>query len=121
MSHAYACSRLYGVHLFLVCDYPDIWLHVDAAWLGAAFSCPELRERCRVPAINQYADSLGVNFHKVGTRLLWLFSVILEGVVQWGLVSLDCSGLWVKDRVNLTEALDVTPPFLRSSEGDSGL
>jgi len=85
-----------------LCDYPDIWLHVDAAWAGAAFSCPEFRERCRVPAINKSADSLCVNFHK------------------WGLVSFDCSGFWVRDRKYLTEALDITPPFLRSTEGDSG-
>jgi len=83
-------------------NYPDMWLHIDAAWLGAAFSCPEYRERCRVPAVNRYADSLCVNFHK------------------WGLVSLDCSGMWVRNRGNLTEALDITPPFLRSSEGDAG-
>ncbi|KAF9785098.1 pyridoxal phosphate-dependent transferase [Thelephora terrestris] len=83
-------------------DYPDIRLHVDAAWLGAAFSCPEYRERCRVPAINKYADSVCVNFHK------------------WGLVSLDCSGLWVRDREHLTRALDITPPFLRNPDGESG-
>ena len=50
-------------------NYPEIWFHIDAAWLGAAFSCPELRERCRVPAINKFADSLCVNFHKVQNRL----------------------------------------------------
>ena len=54
--------------LLLVSDHPDIWLHIDAAWLGAAFSCPEYRERCRVPAVNKYADSLCVNFHKVWPR-----------------------------------------------------
>lgn len=101
-------------------EYPDIWLHIDAAWLGAAFSCPEYRERCRVPAINKYADSLGVNFHKVRIRLLLRASAAVDGAVQWGLVSLDCSGLWVKDRKSLTDALDVTPPFLRSTEGDAG-
>ena len=100
-------------------NYPGIWLHIDAAWLGAAFSCPELRERCRVPAINRFADSLCVNFHKVQNGLPFTSS-IAEGVVQWGLVSLECSGLWVRDRKNLTEALDVTPPFLRSTETDAG-
>ena len=47
-------------------------------------------------------------------------SAIAEGVIQWGLVSFDCSGFWVRDRSNLTEALDITPPFLRSTEGDAG-
>jgi aromatic-L-amino-acid decarboxylase len=96
-----------------------MWLHIDAAWLGAAFSCPEYREICRVPAINKYADSLCVNFHKVWDRDSFASSVA-KSVIQWGLVSLDCSGLWVKDRKHLTEALDITPPFLRSSEGDAG-
>lgn len=107
--------------LFLaVRDYPDIWLHIDAAWLGAAFSCPEYRERCHVPAINKYADSIGINFHKVRI-MLWLRApAMADGNAQWGLVSLDCSGLWVKDRKSLTEALDITPPFLRSAEGDAG-
>ena len=106
--------------LLLVGDYPDIWLHIDAAWLGAAFSCPEYRERCRVPAVNEYADSLCVNFHKVRTRFFLVPPAMFTSVIQWGLVSLDCSGMWVRNRKNLTEALDITPPFLRSSEGDAG-
>jgi aromatic-L-amino-acid/L-tryptophan decarboxylase len=100
-------------------DYPYIWLHIDAAWLGAAFSCPELRERCRVQAINKFGDSFSVNFHKARTGSP-LQSSVAERVQQWGLVSLECSGLWVRERKNLTKALDITPPFLRSTEGDSG-
>lgn len=102
-----------------MCSYPEIWLHTDAAWLGAAFSCPELRECCRVSAINRFADSLCVNFHKVWNTLS-VPSSIAKGVAQWGLVSLECSGLWVRDRKKLTEALDITPPFLRTTEGDAG-
>jgi hypothetical protein len=117
-------APMYSPHLISsllsVSDYPDIWLHIDAAWLGAAFSCPEYRERCRVPAINRYADSVCVNFHKVWTRSFLIPSAIFEGAIQWGLVSLDCSGMWVRNRKHLTEALDITPPFLRSSEGDAG-
>ena len=100
-------------------DYPDIWFHVDAAWAGAAFSCPEFRERCRVPAINKYVDSLCINFHKVRVKSLSSLLRPLKAL-QWGLVSFDCSGFWVRDRNNLTEALDITPPFLRSAEGDAG-
>ena len=76
-----------------VLDYPDIWLHIDAAWLGAAFSCPEHRERCRVPAINKYADSLDINFHKVGIVLLLRAFAIAEarctvGIGQFGVFGL---------------------------------
>lgn len=102
-------------------DYPDVWFHIDAAWLGAAFSCPEYRDRCCVSAINNYADTLCINFHKVRNAGLSLPSSITEGVLQWGLVSLECSGLWVRDRKSLTVALGITPPFLSSIEGDAGL
>lgn len=71
--------NLTGV-VYLVLDYPDIRLHVDAAWLGAAFSCPEYREHCRVPAINKYADSVCVNFHKVQIKLPLLASAIVDDV-----------------------------------------
>src|SRR5258708_8806246 len=33
----------------------------------------------------------------------------------------DCSTLWVRDRVALTSALEVTPSFLRSNQGDAGI
>ncbi|TFK23692.1 aromatic-L-amino-acid decarboxylase [Coprinopsis marcescibilis] len=83
-------------------NYPNIWLHVDAAWAGVALSCPEYREPLRLADINEYATSFCTNFHK------------------WGLVNFDCSGFWVRDRKLLTEALDVTPLYLRTKEGDAG-
>lgn len=45
----------------------------------------------------------------------------LTCVSQWGLVNFDASTLWVRDRRYLTDALDVTPPFLRTTHGDAGL
>ncbi|KDQ27987.1 hypothetical protein PLEOSDRAFT_1097003, partial [Pleurotus ostreatus PC15] len=83
-------------------DYPDLWVHVDAAWAGVALSCPEHRESLHLNAINEHAHSFCTNFHK------------------WGLTNFDASTLWVRDRKYLTDALDVTPPFLRSAEGDAG-
>ena len=32
----------------------------------------------------------------------------------------DCSALWVRDRTLLTDALNVTPEFLRTKHGDTG-
>ncbi|KXN87356.1 Aromatic-L-amino-acid decarboxylase, partial [Leucoagaricus sp. SymC.cos] len=84
-------------------EYPSLWIHVDAAWAGVALSCPEYREKLYHAEINEIATSFCTNFHK------------------WGLVNFDCSTLWVRDRTLLTEALDITPPFLRSKESDSGL
>jgi glutamate/tyrosine decarboxylase-like PLP-dependent enzyme len=53
-------------------SYPSIWLHADAAWAGVTLACPEYRETAQLPGINEYADSLGINFHKV-TRLRTFF------------------------------------------------
>ncbi|CAE6461352.1 unnamed protein product [Rhizoctonia solani] len=82
--------------------YPDIWLHIDAAWAGVALACPEFREALHLRAINQYAHSFCTNFHK------------------WGLVNLDCSAFWVRERTLLMDALDVTPEFLRTKQTDTG-
>ncbi|KAL5519895.1 hypothetical protein ACEPAG_1555 [Sanghuangporus baumii] len=82
--------------------YPSLWIHVDAAWAGVTLACPEYRRTCYVDQINQFADSFCVNFHK------------------WGLVNFDCSGLWVRDRRHLIDALDITPEFLRSKHSEEG-
>ncbi|KAF8602719.1 hypothetical protein BDV93DRAFT_533368 [Ceratobasidium sp. AG-I] len=86
----------------VVRDHPDLWLHIDAAWAGVALACPEFREVSYLGAINEYAHSFCTNFHK------------------WGLVNFDCSTLWVRERTLLTDALDVTPEFLRTKHGDTG-
>ncbi|RDB24903.1 Tyrosine decarboxylase 1 [Hypsizygus marmoreus] len=86
----------------VVKDHPSLWIHVDAAWAGVAMSCPENREKCFLNEINEFANSFCTNFHK------------------WGLVNFDASTLWVRNRKHLTDALDVTPPFLRSTHGDAG-
>lgn len=83
-------------------EHPDTWLHVDAAWAGVALACPEYRDQAYLSAINEHATSFCTNFHK------------------WGLVNFDASTLWVRDRTHLTDALDVTPEFLRTKQGDEG-
>ncbi|KAI0364197.1 aromatic-L-amino-acid decarboxylase [Pilatotrama ljubarskyi] len=84
-------------------EHPSIWLHVDSAWAGVAMACPEYRGVGKLDAINKYAESYDTNFHK------------------WGLVNFDASMLWVRSRKNLTDALDVTPEFLRTKQHDAGL
>ncbi|KAJ3508038.1 hypothetical protein NLJ89_g5971 [Agrocybe chaxingu] len=83
-------------------DYPSLWVHIDAAWAGSALSCPENRGVLHLQDFNAFADSVCTNFHK------------------WGLVNFDCSALWVRNRKNLTEALDITPTYLRTKHGDAG-
>ncbi|KAH9485139.1 Tryptophan decarboxylase 2 [Psilocybe cubensis] len=83
-------------------EQPDLWVHVDAAWAGVALSCPETRKNLYLEDINAFVHSFCTNFHK------------------WGLVNFDCSALWVRDRKYLTDALDITPAFLRTKQGDAG-
>lgn len=103
--------------LAVVRDHPYLRVHVDAAWAGVALSCPEYREMCYLDDINAFADSFCTNFHKACH--CWL-SCLVTNILQWGLINFDASTLWVRDRKYLTEALDITPPFLRTKQGDAG-
>ncbi|MFM7206442.1 MAG: pyridoxal-dependent decarboxylase [Planctomycetaceae bacterium] len=76
------------------------WLHVDAAWAGAAAICPEHRDT--ITAGSDAADSWGFNPHK------------------WLLVNFDCHALWVADRRPLVAALSMKPEYLRNPASDSG-
>ncbi|XP_015594458.1 tyrosine decarboxylase [Cephus cinctus] len=81
-------------------NYPGLWLHVDGAYAGNAFICPELRP---LMAGIQYADSFNTNPNK------------------WLLVNFDCSCLWVRDRVKLTSALVVDPLYLQHANSDESI
>ena len=76
------------------------WLHVDAAWAGAAAICPEFRGPLVAGAAS--ADSWGFNPHK------------------WLLVNFDCHVLWVADRAALGAALSMKPDYLRNRATESG-
>ncbi len=80
-----------------VCAAEGMWLHVDAAYGGAAAAVPEMRwvlEGC------ERADSLVVNPHK------WLFTPI------------DCSALYTRRPDVLRRAFSLTPEYLKTSLGD---
>lgn len=74
-----------------VCKEENVWLHVDAAYAGAACVCPEYRSILKGV---EYADSFDVNVHK------------------WLLVNFDCSAMWVKDSYDLINAFDVQRIYL---------
>ena len=78
-----------------LCAREGIWLHVDAAYAGAAAICPEYR--ALMPGIER-ADSIVFNPHK------WLFTPV------------DCSILWVKDPAQLRSAFSLIPDYLRTDE-----
>ncbi len=75
------------------------WLHVDAAWAGVASVCKQYRG---VLAGVDHADSLCINPHK------------------WLMTNFDCDLFWVRDRRSLTDAMSITPDYLRNKESDAG-
>ncbi len=78
-----------------ICAEHGMWLHVDAAYGGAAAVVPELRgvvDGC------DRADSLVVNPHK------------------WLLTPIDCSLLYTARPEDMRAAFSVVPEYLRSSE-----
>lgn len=78
--------------LGIVCNEEDLWLHVDAAYAGSAFICPEYRHLMRGIEL---VDSFNFNPHK------------------WLLVNFDCSAMWVKDAQYLVEAFNVERIYLK--------
>jgi aromatic-L-amino-acid decarboxylase len=77
------------------CANAGTWLHVDAAYAGAAAVCPELRHHF---AGWERADSIGVNPHK------------------WLGVPMDCSVLWTRREDDFRRAFSLVPEFLRSPD-----
>lgn len=78
---------------------PHTWLHVDAAYTGAALVCPEFR--WMLNGIDR-VDSFCFNPHK---SLLTNF---------------DCDCFWVADQQSLTRALSIMPEYLRNQATDAG-
>jgi aromatic-L-amino-acid decarboxylase len=77
------------------CEAAGAWLHVDAAYAGAAMVCPELR--WAFESVDR-ADSLVVNAHK------------------WLATPMDCSLLWSSRPEALRKAFSLVPEYLRTTE-----
>lgn len=82
-----------------VAQKEKLWLHVDAAYAGAAAICPEYRQ---LMTGLEDADSIVVNPHK------WLFTPV------------DCSVLLLREPDALKAAFALTPEYLKTSEGAAG-
>ena len=80
-----------------LCKEFDIFLHIDAAWAGAAMILPE--HRSMADGI-ELADSIVINPHK------------------WLLTNFDCSAHFVKDPDALTSTLSILPEYLKSKESE---
>ncbi len=82
------------------CERDGAWLHVDAAYAGAAMVCPELR--WAFAGVGR-ADSLVVNAHK------------------WMLTPMDCSLMFSPRPDDLRAAFSVVPEYLRTPAGEDAL
>ena len=83
-----------------ICARERVWLHVDAAYAGVAAMVPGYEWILRGAA---QADSLVLNPHK------WLFTPF------------DLSVLYCRRMDLLRQAFALTPEYLKTSEGDSGV
>ncbi|XP_064642633.1 aromatic-L-amino-acid decarboxylase-like [Lineus longissimus] len=83
-----------------VCSKENVWLHVDAAYAGSAFVCPEFQYLLKGI---EHVKSFNMNPNK------------------WMLVNFDCSAFWVKDRDILTTALTVDPLYLQHHHGETAI
>ncbi|XP_066441122.1 aromatic-L-amino-acid decarboxylase isoform X1 [Eleutherodactylus coqui] len=95
-----SCSFDNLMELGPICNAENIWLHVDAAYAGSAFICPEFRYLMKGV---EFADSFNFNPHK------------------WLLVNFDCSAFWVKKRSDLIGAFKLDPVYLQYDQQASGL
>ncbi|CAL8243264.1 unnamed protein product [Lota lota] len=75
-----------------VCTEEGLWLHVDAAYAGTAYFCPELRWSLKGI---EFANSFVFNPSK------------------WMMVHFDCTAFWVKDKYKLQQTFSVDPVYLR--------
>ena len=82
------------------CADAGAWLHVDAAYAGAAMVCPELR--WAFSGVDR-ADSLVINAHK------------------WMLVPTDCSLLYSSRPEDLRAAFSLVPEYLRTPDAEDAL
>ncbi|XP_069133967.1 aromatic-L-amino-acid decarboxylase-like [Argopecten irradians] len=76
-----------------------MWLHIDAAYAGSAFVCPEFRHFMKGV---EFADTFSINPHK------------------WMLVNFDLSVMWIKDSSLLVDAFNVDPIYLRHENAGKG-
>lgn len=74
------------------CAEENMWLHVDAAYAGSAFVCPEFRHWLKGV---EYADSFAFNPSK------------------WLMVHFDCTAMWVKNSERLHRTFNVDPLYLK--------
>ncbi|KAK4450640.1 pyridoxal phosphate-dependent transferase [Podospora aff. communis PSN243] len=79
-----------------------IWVHIDAAYAGAALVCPEHQTAVSLPSITTF-HSFNMNMHK------------------WLLTNFDASCLYVRDRAWFIRALTINQAVYANAPSQGGL
>jgi aromatic-L-amino-acid/L-tryptophan decarboxylase len=85
----------------VLAQHPNLWVHVDAAYAGAALILPAYS--AKYSSFFSHFDSFNMNMHK------------------WLLVNFDASCLYVQNRRNLTRALSIDAAYYINKHSDAGL
>ncbi|XP_023317265.1 histidine decarboxylase isoform X3 [Trichogramma pretiosum] len=93
-----ACSFDNVEEIGPICAKNGLWLHIDAAYAGSAFICPEFRGWMKGI---EHAESFAFNPSK------------------WLMVHFDCTAMWVRNSQNLHRTFNVDPIYLKHE--NSGL
>ncbi|CAB0040163.1 unnamed protein product [Trichogramma brassicae] len=87
-----ACSFDNVEEIGPICAKNGLWLHIDAAYAGSAFICPEFRGWMKGI---EHAESFAFNPSK------------------WLMVHFDCTAMWVRNSQNLHRTFNVDPIYLK--------
>ncbi|XP_055277650.1 aromatic-L-amino-acid decarboxylase [Moschus berezovskii] len=107
-----------------ICHEEGVWLHVDAAYAGSAFICPEFRH-----LLNGVEEHLSLPREAAGTAPFLLAHnearvpslSLTHQEHSHSVVRPRARGAQVKKRTDLTGAFRLDPVYLRHSHQDSGL
>ncbi|KAK4231357.1 pyridoxal phosphate-dependent transferase [Podospora fimiseda] len=80
----------------------EVWVHVDAAYAGAALVCPSVQESTKINLIETF-HSFDMNMHK------------------WLLTNFDASCLYVRNREWFVRALTINQAVYANEASDNGL
>ncbi|XP_041356039.1 histidine decarboxylase-like isoform X2 [Gigantopelta aegis] len=83
-----------------VCETEGLWLHIDAAYAGTAFICPEYR--IWMEGV-EHAHSFAFNPSK------------------WMMVNFDCTAMWVKNSGALHRTFNVDPLYLKHENSGAAI
>ncbi|ESO93106.1 hypothetical protein LOTGIDRAFT_119964, partial [Lottia gigantea] len=83
-----------------ICDSEGLWMHIDAAYAGTAFICPEYRQ------------------YMVGIEHAQTFAF---NPSKWMMVHFDCTAMWVKNSGALHRTFNVDPLYLKHENSGAAI